>query len=146
MVAHLVHVAILDDDSSVRTALSRFLKAAGMAVDAFGTSDRLFEYVALKSPDCLLLDFRMPGVTGLDVLSHFGQRHIRIPAIIMTSYDEEGLRSACLDAGAIAYLNKPLHPERLIEMINEVSETAHAEMLAFSAGPGMTRHGDRHGG
>ena len=66
MVAHSVHVAILDDDPSVRIALGRFLKAVGRAVDAYGTSDQLFRSVALKGPYCLVLDYQMPGMNGLD--------------------------------------------------------------------------------
>ena len=121
MVAHPIHVAILDDDPSVRTALGRFLKTAGMTVDAYDTGDKLLESVALKRPDCLLLDFQMPGMSGLDVLRYLGQRYIRIPTIIMTAHDEPGLRSACLNAGAVAYMNKPLNPEQLIEAIDNVS-------------------------
>ena len=124
MVAHPIHVAILDDDPSIRTALGRFLKAAAMAVGAYGNSDKLFESVALKCPDCLLLDLQMPGMNGLDVLKYLGQRHIRIPTIIMTAHNEAGLRSACLNAGAIAFLSKPLNPEQLIQTINRISESA----------------------
>ena len=136
MIERPLHVAILDDDPPVRTALGRFLKAAGMTADAYDTSDKLFESVALKCPDCLLLDFRMPGMNGLDVLKHLGQRLIRIPTIIMTSYDEAGLRSACLNAGAIAYLNKPLDTEQLIQIINRISEASCSAMLPSSGSRG----------
>ena len=133
MVAHPIHVAILDDDPSVRTALGRFLKAAGMTVDAHDTSDQFFKSVALKTPDCLLLDFQMPGMSGLEVLRYHGQRYGRVPTIIMTANDAPGLRSACLNAGANAYLNKPLNPEELLRTINEISEVSHSDMLASFA-------------
>ena len=58
MIGHPVHVAILDDDPSVRTALERLLKAAGMLVDVYATSDQLFESIALKRPDCCCSTFR----------------------------------------------------------------------------------------
>jgi FixJ family two-component response regulator len=114
------YVAILDDDPSVRTALSRLLKAAGMIVRTYATSDHLFESIAPKSPDCLLLDLQMPGTSGLDVLKKLRQRQIRIPTIIITGHGEAGSRSACLDAGADAYLSKPLDVEQLIQTIGNV--------------------------
>ena len=129
MVAHPLHIAILDDDPSVRTALGRFLKAAGMTVDVCATSDLLFESVALKYPDCLLLDFQMPGMSGLDVLRYLGQRYIRIPTIIMTAHDEPNVRSACLKAGANAYLNKPLDGEDVLQRIDSISELSHSNMV-----------------
>lgn len=121
MLARPMQVAILDDDQSVQTALGRFLKAAGMAVAAYGTSDQLFESLARESPDCLLLDYQMPGMNGLDVLRHMGERDIHIPTILMTAHDEAGLRPASLSAGAITYLNKPLDPEKLMHIIERIS-------------------------
>jgi FixJ family two-component response regulator len=124
MIAHPVHVAILDDDPSIRTALGRLLKSAGMVVDAYDTSDKLFGSVALKCPDCLLLDLQMPGMSGLDVLKHLGQRHIRIPTVIITALEDAGARSACLIAGAAAYLSKPLDAEHLVRTIDGIYESS----------------------
>jgi DNA-binding NtrC family response regulator len=124
MVARPMHVAILDDDSSVRTALGRYLKFMGMEVDVCDTSALLFRVIALKRPDCLLLDFQMPEMNGLDVLKHLGQQLFRIPTVVMTAHDTADIRSACLGAGAIAYLEKPLDPERLITIIDGISASS----------------------
>lgn len=134
MVAHPIHVAVLDDDPSVRAALGRFLKTAGMTVEAYDTGEKLLESVALNRPDCLLLDFQMPGMSGLDVLKHLDKRQIRIPTIIMTAHDEPGLRSACLNAGAVAYMNKPLNPEHLIKTIDGVSGSSAFSQLCAPVG------------
>lgn len=120
MTARPMQVAILDDDPSIRAALGRLLKAAGMVAHPHATSDQLFEAIAGQRPDCLLLDLQMPGMSGLDVLKYLGQRQIRIPTIIITGHDEVASRSACLDAGAVAYLSKPLDADQLIQTIEKV--------------------------
>jgi FixJ family two-component response regulator len=129
-----MHGAVLDNDPSVRTALGRFLNAAGMAVDVYDTSDQLFASVALKCADCLLLDLQMPGMSGLDVLKYLGQRHIRIPTIIITAHDDAGARSDCLSAGAIAFLSKPLDTEQLVQTINRIFESSQPDTLPSPVG------------
>lgn len=124
MTASPAHVAVLDDDDSIRTALARLLKSEGMAVGSYATSDQFFGALALQIPDLLILDYQMPGMNGLDVLKYLGQRQIRIPTIMITAHDEAGLRSACLNAGALAYLNKPLNPEHLIRTIGKIFGSA----------------------
>jgi len=113
-------VAILDDDPSIRTALGRLLKAAGMLAHPYGTSDELFEAIAPKCPDCLLLDLQRPGIRGLDVLKYPNQRHIRIPTIVMTGHEAKSSREDCMNAGAAAYLLKPVDANQLIEMIENI--------------------------
>src|SRR6188472_1071982 len=129
MFAQSTRVAILDDEPWVRTALSRLLKAEGMVVESYGTSDQFFEALAQEIPHLLILDFEMPGMNGLDVLKHLDQRQICIPTIMLTGHDEAGLRSDCLNAGAIAYLNKPINPEHLIRTINSISEAPNIATL-----------------
>jgi FixJ family two-component response regulator len=124
MIARLTHVAILDDDPSIRTALSRLLKASGMIARAYATGEELFESLALNCPDCLLLDLQMPKMSGLDVLNCLRQRQIRIPTIVITAHSEAGSRSACLNAGAVAYLHKPLDADQLVQTIETVIQTS----------------------
>jgi FixJ family two-component response regulator len=132
MISHAIHVAILDDDPSVRIALARLLKAAGMTADTYATSDELFEAVASKRPDCLLLDFQMPVMDGLAVLNCLSERHIRIPTIVITGSDEAVYKSACLNAGAIGHLKKPVNAAQLIQMINGIVEASHSGATASS--------------
>jgi FixJ family two-component response regulator len=112
-----VHVAILDDDPAIRVALRRLLRSAGMVVEIYPDSSQFFASLALKKPDCLLLDFQMPGLNGLDILNHLGQRSIHIPTVIMTAHDATGTREACINGGAVTYLLKPLDPDNLIQII-----------------------------
>jgi FixJ family two-component response regulator len=118
---HHIHVAVLDDDPSIRRALSRLLAAEELAVDTYGTAGLFLDSLVLKIPDCLLLDFEMPSMNGLDVLKYLNQLRVRISTIVITGEDETASREACLKAGAVAYLRKPLDAEQLIDAIVNVS-------------------------
>jgi CheY-like chemotaxis protein len=113
------HVAILDDDQSVRTAIGRVLRMSEMTVDACGTSLELFDAMAEKNPDCLVLDLQMPGMNGFDVMKYLDRRGVRVPTIVITAQDEPGSRESCLCAGAAAYLRKPLDADVLLKTIDQ---------------------------
>jgi len=119
MADRTMHVAILDDDQSVRTAIGRVLRMSDMTVDACGTSLELFDAIAEKSPDCLVLDLQMPGMNGFDVMKYLGRRGLRVPTVVITAEDEPGSRESCLVAGATAYLRKPLDADVLLKTIGE---------------------------
>jgi len=82
------HVAILDDDQSVRTAIGRVLRMSEMTVDSCGTSLELFDAMAEKAPDCIVLDLQMPGMDGFDVMKYLDRRGVHIPTIIISAQDE----------------------------------------------------------
>ena len=90
---------------------------AGMVVDTYATASLLFNSLALRIPNCLLLDFQMPEMSGLDVLRYLDQRQICIPTIVITGFEENGSRETCMKAGAVAYLLKPLDADLLVETI-----------------------------
>jgi FixJ family two-component response regulator len=91
-----------------------------MVVDTYATGSLFLDSLAQGIPNCLLLDFQMPGMSGLDVLRYLGQRHICIPSIVITGFDENGSREACMKAGALAYLLKPLEADLLVEKIVKI--------------------------
>ena len=113
-----IHVAILDDDQSVRTALSRLLKASRMEVDSYATSVEFLNALDKRPPDCLVLDLQMPGMNGLDVMKYLAHAGIRIPTLVITAHDEVGSKDTCLAAGALSYLRKPLDADELIKAID----------------------------
>jgi FixJ family two-component response regulator len=117
MIASSRHIAILDDDHSVRTAISRLLKTAGMDVVSYASSMGLLNSIEAEGFDCVVLDLQMPGMTGMDVLSYLRHANIRTPVVIITAHDEIGSPAACLAAGASAYLRKPLDADELIRAI-----------------------------
>lgn len=111
-------VAVLDDDKSVRTAISRLLKMSGMEVVCHASSMSLLNSLEKEPPDCVVLDLQMPGMNGMDVLHYLTHAHIRLPVVIVTAHDELGSPDACLSAGAAAYLRKPLDADELIQTIS----------------------------
>jgi FixJ family two-component response regulator len=98
-----------------------------MNVADYANSDELFEAAGLKSPDCVLLDFQIPGMNGLSILKYLSQRGLRIPTIIITAHNDPNLRSVCFDAGAFAYLNKRLDAGQLIQTIDESFEWSQSD-------------------
>lgn len=113
------HVAVLDDDRSVRTAIGRLLKTSGMHVVCHASSLALLNAVRRDPPDCIVLDLQMPGMNGMDVLNYLAHANMRLPVVIITAHDERRLTDACLAAGAFACLHKPLDADELIATIGK---------------------------
>jgi FixJ family two-component response regulator len=112
-------IAIVDDEESVRRALGRMLAASSFTVEVFASGQEFLDSLRLRRPQCVLLDYQMPGLTGRDVQRRLAQSQIRVPIIVMTAHDQPALREQCLADGAVAYLSKPLKRERVVEIIGE---------------------------
>jgi FixJ family two-component response regulator len=118
MHARPLHITILDDDLSVRTAIRRLLKTSEIDVDLHATSMELFSALGDHSPDCLILDLQMPGMNGVEVMNYLSHIGVHIPTVVITAHDEPGSRETCLAAGASAYLRKPLDADELLVAID----------------------------
>ncbi len=117
MVARPV-IAVVDDEESVRLALARMLRASLYEVTVFGSGEEFLHSLRTSQPDCVVLDFQMPGLTGRDVLRALTLAKLRLPIIIVTAHDQPTLREKTLADGAIAYLAKPLRRENLVAAID----------------------------
>jgi FixJ family two-component response regulator len=111
-------IAVLDDDLSVRKALSRLLRSAGFAVASYATGGELLEALASTVPDCLILDLHMREMSGVEVQARISARGLRFPIIVITAYDSEPLRDQVMAAGAAAYLLKPFPDEALLNAVS----------------------------
>jgi FixJ family two-component response regulator len=111
-------VALVDDDASVRRALARLLSASSFEITTFGSAHEFLKSVEAAPPECLVVDLQMPEITGLDLQRHLLRAGINIPTIVITAYNEPGLRERCQSAGASAFLVKPLDGKTLIGEIN----------------------------
>ena len=110
-------IAVVDDEESVRRALGRMLNASNFETLVFGSGQEFLDSLATRRPDCVVLDYQMPGLTGRDVQRHLARAQIKVPIIVVTAHDQPELREQCLADGAIAYVAKPLQRERLVNLI-----------------------------
>jgi len=101
-------IAVVDDDEPIRKALSRLLKVSEFSVESFASGKEFLDSLWKRHPDCVVLDFQMQQINGLDVLKELRLRGVEVPVIIITAHDEAIVRANCLAAGASAYLCKPI--------------------------------------
>jgi FixJ family two-component response regulator len=121
--SHQRLIAIVDDDQSVRKALQRLLRAAGLEADTYASAHEFLEAREVRPPDCLVLDLYMPGTSGLDLMQRIAENQLKLPVIIITGHDEPDMRSRCMSAGARAYLCKPVGGSALLRAISRALES-----------------------
>jgi FixJ family two-component response regulator len=101
-------VAVVDDDESVRRALFRLIASMSYRPIGFASGEDFLASLDQATPGCALLDFHMPGLKGVEVLDRMRRGGVIVPVIIITAFDQPGMRERCIEAGAAAYLTKPL--------------------------------------
>src|SRR5687768_12779507 len=111
-------VFVVDDDAAVRRALAFALDLEGFEVETFESGEALLLRSPSLAADCLVLDERLPGASGLDTLRQLRTRRVDLPAILITSHPNAALRAAAAGAGA-PILEKPLLGDALITAIHE---------------------------
>ena len=110
-------VFVVDDDASVRVAISSLLRSVGLEVEVFGTAA---EFLNNKSPDvaaCLVLDIRLPGVSGLDFQAELAKANIHIPIIFITGHGDIPMTVRAMKAGAVEFLTKPFRDQDLLDAV-----------------------------
>ena len=111
-------VSVIDDDVSVRESLPHLLKQFGFAVDTFSSAEEFLLSHSTGQTRCLLLDFTLPGMTGLDLQQELRRRQTETPIIFITADRDEALRQRVLAAGAVACLFKPFTDMALLSALN----------------------------
>ena len=111
------YVAIVDDDASVRKALARLVSVFSYRVQTFGSVREFLDSLKAESPACLIVDLQMEETTGLELQQHLQTTGSRIPTIVLTAHDEPGMQDRCTDAGAVAFLVKPVAKDLLLDAI-----------------------------
>jgi FixJ family two-component response regulator len=111
-------VFIVDDDDSVRKSLSRVVTAAGYAVEVFASAHEFLARPPSTGPCCLVLDVRMPGVTGLDLQKTLAAGAVhRIPVVFVTGHGDISMSVTALRGGAVDFLTKPFDKNALLDAI-----------------------------
>ncbi len=113
----LIKVAIIDDDPSVRKALTRTLASAKYLSSAFGSVEDFLAILHEDNPQCIIADYQLPKMTGLDLHLRLRSRHLNVPVIIISAHDGAMIRQTCLDAGISSFLAKPFSREMLLRSI-----------------------------
>jgi FixJ family two-component response regulator len=111
----LVHV--VDDDASLRTALLRLLRAAGLEARGYGSTGEFLLNPLPDRPGCLLLDLQMPGPSGLELQEALKRRGVPLPVIFLTGHGDVASSVRAMQAGAVDFLTKPVKRETLLEAI-----------------------------
>jgi len=124
MLKTLPHIAIIDDDSSVRQSLQRLIKSLGYDATTFGTADAFLRSLHDIDANCILLDIQMPGLSGLDLQSIVTALRSPIPIIFITAHRDEDARSRALALGAIGFLEKPFDDQALVALLQKALQTA----------------------
>ena len=124
MANRLPHIAVVDDEESVRLALARMLRASSFEVSIYRSGEDFLESLKTVMPDCVVLDFQMPGLTGRDIQRALSVAKLPLPIIIVTAHDQPSLREKVLADGAVAYFTKPLRRDTLIAAVDQAIRRA----------------------
>ena len=128
-------VAVIDDDASVRGALLRLLRTAGFDVSLFATAEEYLAYPDQAAVDCLVIDVRLPGMGGLELLEQL-QGENRRPALVIIAHEDEQARNRALVAGAIGFFRKPCDNRQLLSAVYQALGFGSREAITGEPGPG----------
>jgi FixJ family two-component response regulator len=116
-------VYVIDDDLSLREALSSLFRSVGLQVKLFGSAAELLERKLPDVPSCLVLDIRLPGVSGLDFQAQLARSGIRMPVIFMTGHGDIPMSVRAMKAGAVDFLTKPFRDQDILDAVFSALET-----------------------
>lgn len=115
-------VFVIDDDASVRKALTNLLRSVGLKVEAFGTAQEFLTMKRSDGPGCLVLDVRLPGSSGLDLQRQLIESGIQLPIIFITGHGDIEMSVQAMKAGAVEFLTKPFRDQILLDAVQHAIE------------------------
>jgi len=115
-------VFVIDDDNSVRKALQRLVQSVGMKVETFTSAKEFLSRPPYAGPGCLVLDIRMPGLSGLDLQAELAKTDWVLPIVFITGHGTVPMSVRAMKAGAIDFLEKPFEDQALLDLIQHTLE------------------------
>src|ERR1700741_2805034 len=115
-------IFVIDDDLSVRDAIKGIVTSVGLRVETFESVQDFLQKSPPDGPNCLVLDVRLPGVSGLDFQQELAKLDIRVPIVFITGYGDIPMTVRAMKAGAIEFLTKPFRDQDLLDAIQQALE------------------------
>jgi FixJ family two-component response regulator len=115
-------VFVVDDDASIREAIKSLIKSVGLRVEAFESAQQFLESKRPEVPGCVILDVRLPGLSGLDLQRELAAHDINLPIIFITGYGDIPMSVTAMKAGALEFLTKPFRDQDLLDAIQKALE------------------------
>lgn len=112
-------VFVIDDDAAVRASIQGLLKSVGVRSETFGTAQEFLNTERPDSASCLVLDVRLPGVSGLDFQQELAKAGVQIPIIFITGHGDIPMTVKAMRSGAVEFLTKPFGDQELLDAINQ---------------------------
>lgn len=115
---NLPTIFVVDDDAAMRNSLKWLIESVGMPVETYGSAGEFIQHYYPGRPGCLLLDVRMPGMSGMELQEYLASHQIAIPIIIITGHGDVPMAIRAMKAGAVDFIEKPFNDELLLESIH----------------------------
>jgi len=115
-------VFVVDDDASIRDAVKSLLKSVGLRAATFASTEEFIRATRPEIPSCLVLDVRLPGMSGLEFQEELAKTGIQIPIIFVTAHGDIPMTSRAMKAGAIEFLPKPFQKKELLDAVHQALE------------------------
>jgi FixJ family two-component response regulator len=128
-------VLVVDDDASMRDAMQRLFRSVGLRAEVFDSAAAFLQTKLADVPSCLVLDVRMPGLSGLDFQTELARAHIEIPIVFMTGHGDIPMTVQAMKAGAIEFLPKPFRDQDMLDAVQlglERDRARRADKMASS--------------
>lgn len=136
-------VLIVDDDASLRKSIEALVRSVGLHAKSFPGATEFLRYERPTVPCCLVLDVRLPGVSGLDVQREIGERDHSMPVIFITGYGDVPMSVKAMKAGAVEFLTKPFRDQDLLDAIFKALERDAADAKKRAEFEDLRLRGDR---
>ena len=121
-------VYVIDDDVALRDALSSLFRSVGLHVELFGSASEFLKKKLPDIPSCLVLDIRLPGVSGLDFQAQLAKSNILMPIIFITGHGDVPMSVRAMKAGAIDFLSKPFRDQDMLDAVFSALEAARKQL------------------